>query len=376
VRVLVTGGAGFIGSHLVPLLAAHGHDVVVLDNLSPQIHEKADFPTPVRDVAECVRADVRDADAVHAALRGVEVVVHLAAETGTGQSMYQMRHYSDVNVLGTATLLDAMAQQDTPVRRLVLASSRAVYGEGQYTCPQDGTVFPPTRSASRLALQAWELTCPICGGPAHPVPTHEDARVQPQSIYASNKQTQEQLVTIAAQARGTETVILRYQNVYGPGQALNNPYTGVICVFFGLLVEARPILLFEDGLPTRDFVAIDDVAAATLAAVEADLTTPATINVGTGRQTTIRAVAETLAAVLGIEPTIEVTQKTRRGDIRHCYADIRRLETQLGYTPRISFTEGITRFALWAKTQEAMIGQISGRFEQAQRELVARKLFR
>lgn len=375
-RVLVTGGAGFVGSHLVPLFIAHGHEAVVFDSLSPQIHPSPDFPPEVWGIAECVRGDVRDTDALRAALRGTDVVVHLAAETGTGQSMYNIRHYSDVNVLGTAGLLDAIAAQERPVKRLVLASSRAVYGEGQYRCARDGVVYPPTRPVERLARHEWEPVCPRCGGPVAAIPTHEDALLQPQSIYASGKQTQEQLVTIAGQASGMETVILRYQNVYGPGQALQNPYTGVICVFFSLLWEGKPILLFEDGAPTRDFVFIDDVAAATLAAVEVEMPTPATINVGMGVQTTIRDVAETVAAALGTEARVEVTQKTRMGDIRHCYADIARLTAQLGYTPQVAFAQGIAAFVAWARTQESIVGQLSAQFERAQRELVARNLFR
>lgn len=375
-RVLITGGAGFVGSHLVPLLAARGHETVVFDNLSPQIHPSPTFPPMVRGVAECVRGDVRDTDALRAALRGVDSVVHLAAETGTGQSMYNIRHYSEVNVLGTAGLLDAIAAQERPVRRLVLASSRAVYGEGQYRCTRDGVVYPPTRPAAQLARQVWEPVCPRCGGPITAIPTREDAVLQPQSIYASGKQTQEQLVTIAGQATGMETVILRYQNVYGPGQALQNPYTGVICVFFSLLWEGKPVLLFEDGAPTRDFVFIDDVTAATAAAVDTAIATPATINVGTGVPTTIRAVAESVAAALGVEARVEVTQKMRAGDIRHCYADIARLTVQLGCTPQVPFSQGIAAFVAWARTQESIIGQLSAQFERAQRELIARKLFR
>lgn len=375
-NVLVTGGAGFIGSHLVPLLVARGHDVTIYDNLSPQIHTEGAFPVALQEQATCIRADVRDMGSLREALRDTEVVVHLAAETGTGQSMYDIHHYTEVNALGTAAILDTMMNQPNRIQRFILASSRAVYGEGQYVCAQCGTVYPPTRTAAQLQRHEWELRCPRCGAPATPVPTQEDALLQPQSVYASGKQTQEQLVTIVCQAREIEAVVLRYQNVYGPGQALANPYTGVICVFFTLLMQEKPLLLFEDGLPSRDFVFIDDVAGATCAAVEAALPGPTVINVGTGEQTTIRAVAETVAAALGVELRTELTEKYRLGDIRHCYADSTRLREQLAYTPRIDFPEGIAQFVAWARTQEQMMDQVAGRFEHAQDELIARKLFR
>jgi len=376
VRILVTGGAGFVGSHLIPLLVAHGHDVIAYDNLSPQIHAEQIFPAALQEQATCIQADVRDRAALRKALRETEIVVHLAAETGTGQSMYDIHRYTEVNALGTAAILDIVMNEPNQVRRFVLASSRAVYGEGQYLCERCGTVYPPTRTAEQLQRHEWELRCPRCGAPAIPVPTQEDALLQPQSVYASGKQTQEQLVTMICQAREIETVILRYQNVYGPGQALANPYTGVICVFFTLLMQGKPLLLFEDGLPSRDFVFIDDVAGATCAAVEAAVPSHTVINVGVGQQTTIRDVAETVAAALAIELRTELTEKYRLGDIRHCYADITRLREQLAYTPRIEFHEGIARFVAWAKIQEGMMAQVSGQFEKAQQELLTRKLFR
>jgi dTDP-L-rhamnose 4-epimerase len=376
VKVLVTGGAGFVGSHVVDLLVAHGHDAVVLDILSPQIHAVREFPPALRDRATCIAADVRDIDAVRRALAGVEAVVHLAAETGTGQSMYNVRHYSDVNVLGTAVLLDLLVNEPHAVRRFVLASSRAVYGEGQYRCPRCGVVHPSTRPASQLARHEWEIVCPVCGGPAEPIPTREDALLLPQSVYASNKQTQEQLVTIGCRAAGIEPVILRYQNVYGPEQSLTNPYTGIISIFFSLIVEGKPLLLFEDGLPSRDFVYIDDVAAATVAAVETPGIGDGAINVGAGVRTTVRDVAAMLYEILDIEPRAEVCEKYRLGDIRHCFADITRLREQLGYTPQIGFAEGLRRFVAWAGSQGESVGHAADRFERAQHELTARKLFR
>jgi dTDP-L-rhamnose 4-epimerase len=376
VNILVTGGAGFVGTHLTPLLVADGHRVTLLDNLSPQIHPEQIFPPALRERATCIRADVRDIATLRDVVGEAEAIVHLAAETGTGQSMYDIHRYSDVNVLGTAALLDVLMNRPNRVERFVLASSRAVYGEGQYLCPRCGTVYPMTRSAEQLASHAWDLSCPLCHGAILPTPTHEDARLQPQSVYASGKQTQEQLVAIACKALGIETVILRYQNVYGPGQALGNPYTGVICVFFGLLMQGKPILLFEDGRPSRDFVFIDDVAAATRAAVRLRVAAPTTINVGTGVRTTIREVAETVGRALGREVVMEVTGKYRLGDIRHCYSDITRLTEQLGYIPCVSFSEGIARFVAWARDQAGIVGESASGFERAQAELLSRNLFR
>lgn len=375
-KALVTGGAGFVGSHVVDLLLKHGHTVTVLDNLSPQIHAAQEFSSSQRTNATCIQADVRDTDALRGALAGVEVVVHLAAETGTGQSMYNIHHYSAVNTLGTASVLDLLVNEPHTVRRFVLASSRAVYGEGQYRCPVCGIVHPPTRPAEQLARHAWNVVCPICGSPAEPIPTREDALLQPQSIYASTKQTQEQLVTITCQTRAIESVVLRYQNVYGPGQSLTNPYTGMISIFFSLIAEGVPLTLFEDGLPSRDFVFIDDVAAATMAAVAAVGVGNSTINVGTGVRTSVQEVAMLLSSLLGAEPNARVTGQYRAGDIRHCYADVARMRDQLGYTPRIDFAEGLRQFVAWAVTQEGIAGHAAERFARAQRELTTRNLFR
>jgi dTDP-L-rhamnose 4-epimerase len=375
-NILVTGGAGFVGTHLTPLLVADGHRVTLIDNLSPQIHPEQIFSAALREQATCIRADVRDIATLREVIGDAEAIIHLAAETGTGQSMYDIHRYSDVNVLGTAAILDVLMNRPNRVERFVLASSRAVYGEGQYHCARCGPVYPTTRTAEQLASHAWELRCPHCHGAILPTPTHEDASLQPQSVYASSKQTQEQLVAIACQARGIETVTLRYQNVYGPGQALANPYTGVICVFFALLIQGKPILLFEDGLPSRDFVFIDDVAAATCAAVRLHVPAPTIINVGTGVPTTIREVAETVARALGVEAAMEVTGKYRLGDIRHCYGDITRLTEQLGYVPRVRFPEGIARFVAWAQDQKDIVGDLALGFEKAQGELLSRRLFR
>ena len=262
------------------------------------------------------------------------------------------------------------------VRRIVLASSRAVYGEGQYTCPRCGVVYPSTRPLSQLARHDWEMNCPKCGGPVQPVPTQEEALLQPQSIYASSKQSQEQLVNITCQARELEAVVLRYQNVYGPGQALTNPYTGILCVFFSQIVQGKPLLLFEDGQPSRDFVFIEDVAAATAAAVEVPVAGSTVLNVGTGQRISVKEVARTLYEVMEVAPQAEISHKYRLGDIRHCYADISKLQQQLGYTPGVDFGQGVRQFVEWAVGQGNTGEQFAGQFEKASGELLARKLFR
>ena len=375
-KILITGGAGFIGSRLARQLVEASHEITVLDSLSPQVHPTEGFPVELQKIARCVQGDIRDAAAVERVLDGVEVVVHLAAETGTGQSMYDIRRYCDVNVGGTANLLDVIQNRPNGVRRIVLAGSRAVYGEGQYECEDGKTVYPAGRSLAQLDRHEWELTWPGCDGPIKVVPTQETARLQPGSIYASNKQTQEQLVSITCQGRELEAVILRYQNVYGPGQALTNPYTGVICAFFSRIIANKPITLFEDGEISRDFVYIDDVTAATAAAVQSPLVGQQVINVGTGVRTTIREVADNLREILGLAVPVEVSGRYRVGDIRHCYADITRLREKLGYRPKWDFNTGLRQFVEWALTQREMVEQIGNDLDRANAELTARKLFR
>ncbi len=372
-RVLITGGAGFIGSKLAVRLASDGHHVVVLDALTPQIHPTGAFDPALEAVAECVRGDVRDSAAVARAITGADAVVHLAAETGTGQSMYEIARYTDTNIGGTATLLHHLVNERHDVRRVVLSSSRSVYGEGQYR-RADGTVaHPAERTEAQLAAHRWEVEDATTAAPLTPIPTHETALLQPRSIYASHKQSQEQLVTLACEAVGIAPVVLRYQNVYGPGQALTNPYTGVICTFYGLIERGEPILLFEDGLPSRDFVYVDDVVAATAAAVTHPAPPDAIVNVGMGERISVRAVAETLCAVMGRTVPMTVSGKYRVGDIRHCYADITRLTHGLGCPPEVSFAEGTRRFVAWAAGQESLTPQAAAR---ARDEMAVKGLYR
>jgi len=351
--ILVTGGAGFVGRHLVRALLDRNHAVRVLDNFSEQVHGSIPRPPRELDGAEFIRADIRDRGAVAEALAGVDRIVHLAALTGVGQSMYEIEHYTEVNEGGTAALLQSVIDAKHPLQRFVLASSRAVYGEGLYDCPRCGTVSPAGRLESELTLSHWDPTCPSCGGAVRSIPTAESAATRPRSVYAANKLAQEHLCRVACEAYGTVFVALRYFNVYGPGQSLINPYTGILSTFAMRLDANAPIDVFEDGLESRDFVYIDDVVTATLAA----LLSPAeqfrhdTYNVGTGVAVTIAHLAETIIAVRGRRVPVQTTGGYRVGDVRHAVADTRRAEADLRFAAATGIEPGIRAWLEWASEQ-------------------------
>ncbi len=374
-RILITGGAGFIGSALAGKLATEGHEVTILDNLSVQIHGADPSQSPlVKAASEAGRlivGDVTDADALAAALEGQEVVVHLAAETGTGQSMYQIEHYSRVNIGGTSLLLDLVAQNRGALRRIVVASSRAIYGEGRYRSETLGPVWPGARLEADMARGEFEPTVPG-GGPLKLEPTDEDSRIHPTSVYGITKQVQEQLVLVVGGALGLEAVSLRYQNVYGPGQSLSNPYTGILSIFSNRILAGQGINIFEDGLESRDFVYIDDVVAATCQAIFSAQAPGHAINVGTGTPTSVMTVATTLARLYGKDVPIEVSGNFRIGDIRHNYADLNRARTLLGFEPKVDFETGIANFAQWVLQQGAM----ESSYEQSLQEMRARGLLK
>jgi dTDP-L-rhamnose 4-epimerase len=369
-RVLITGGAGFIGSHVTDRLLASGYLVRLLDNLNSQVHGPgAARPTYLDDDAELIVGDVRDRNTVEQALRGVDAVIHLAAAVGVGQSMYDIVSYVQVNEVGTAVLLEALAKQ--PVERLLVASSMSIYGEGLARRSNGELVSPQDRPLEQLRRGAWELQ-DADGNVLTPVPTPESKQPSLSSVYALNKYAQERMSLIVGKAYDMPTVALRFFNVYGPRQALSNPYTGVLAIFAARLLNRRPPLVFEDGRQQRDFVHVRDVAEACLLALETQTGIGGVFNVGSGQSRTVLSIAEDLADVVGMgQITPHVIGKYRAGDIRHCFADITRSRAELGYTPRIAFRDGLEELAEWLSHQVADDGVERATAELERRGLVA-----
>jgi dTDP-L-rhamnose 4-epimerase len=351
-RILITGGAGFIGRRLAQRTLAAGWDVRIVDAFLPQVHGEAPVvPSWLSGDCDLRRGDVRDPDVMRSAVADIDVVFHLAAETGTGQSMYAIQRYVDVNAGGTAVLLEALQQSGDRCRILVNASSRAVYGEGQYHCPTCGIVHPPLRDPQRLARGEWDPTCPSCGSRIDAVATREDAVTRPVSVYGTTKLAQELLSSHYGHAFDTSVVSLRFQNVYGLGQSLLNPYTGILTHFFNTLRRGDSPRVFEDGRESRDFVHVDDVVAALLAAVIAD---PGhhTVNIGSGVRTTILQLAEAMRDVMRVDVTPVVVGEYRVGDVRHCVADLTRARQLLDYSPAVPLEAGLVEFVAWAASQQ------------------------
>jgi len=374
--ILITGGAGFIGSHLALCLLNSGHNVRILDNLSPQIHgadpENSPLALPLKNRVDFIRGCVTSSRDMLRALDGIDTVVHLAAETGTGQSMYAIRHYSDVNIGGTALLLDLIANEPLPVKKIVVASSRAVYGEGKYRCQIDGCIYPTSRHAVDMEKGNFEIHCPKCGVPAELVPTDEAFPACPVSVYGVTKLAQEQMVLTVGRALGISAIALRYQNVYGPGQSLSNPYTGILSIFSSRIRNGAPINVFEDGKESRDFVYIDDVVRATAAAVEFSHPMVDVFNVGSGVSTDVLTVVTTLKRLLAIDVPVKVSGQFRVGDIRHSFADLTKTTAIFDWKPMVSMQEGFTMFVEWVKGE-----RIQGdRYDESLQELRSKGLFR
>ncbi|RLI76571.1 nucleoside-diphosphate sugar epimerase [Archaeoglobales archaeon] len=365
-KILVTGGAGFIGSHLVDKLVEGGHDVVVLDNLEPQVHSKK--PDYLNPKAEYIFEDVRNEELLSNLLSDVEIIFHQAAAVGVGQSMYEIRRYVDANTYATAKLLDLIVNTENSVRELIVASSMSIYGEGAYECDNCGEVHPKLREEEQLKRREWELRCPNCGEIVKPTPTSEEKPLHPTSIYAITKRDQEEMCLTIGRAYGIPTVALRYFNVYGPRQSLNNPYTGVCAIFSARIKNGKPPLIFEDGLQTRDFVSVHDVVRANILAMESSNANYEAFNVGTGKVISILKVAKTLIELYGSRIKPEITNKYRAGDIRHCFADISKIK-KLGYEPKVSFEEGMKELVKWGEKVEA-----KDRFDEAYKELLSRRL--
>ncbi|MFC2045995.1 SDR family NAD(P)-dependent oxidoreductase [Chloroflexota bacterium] len=370
-RILVTGGAGFIGSFLVDALLERGHDVRIYDALVPQVHGAAQaLPDTVPAEAEFIRGDVRDRDALGRALDGVDVVYHLAAAVGVGQSMYQIQYYTEANTLGGAVLLDLLANTRHQVRKIIVASSMSIYGEGTYECGDCGVVYPRLRTEAQLKARDWEMKCPACGQDVRPLPTDEEKPLYPTSIYAITKRDHEEMFLCTGLAYGIPAVALRFFNTYGPRQALSNPYTGVMAIFCGRLLNGQPPVIYEDGRQGRDFVHVHDIVRGLLLAMDRPEADYEVMNLGTGHLTTVREVAEVLSQRLtGGEIEADIRHQYRMGDIRHCYADVSKARDLLGFEPRVPLEEGLDDLLAWVGGQTAV-----DRFQQVERELATKSL--
>ena len=364
-KVLITGGAGFVGSQLADALLRRGNAVRIYDNLASQVHP-AGMPAHLSRDAEFIRGDMQDVEKLRQAVRNVDVVFHLAAAVGVGQSMYEIAHYIGTNTQGTANLLQALLDTKCNPEKLVVASSMSIYGEGKYACVQCGNVAPPPRSAEQLRRRQWDPACPLCSQVLTPAPTDEAKPLQCTSVYALSKKDQEEMCLLFGRTYDLPVVAMRYFNIYGARQALSNPYTGVAAIFASRLLNARPPMIFEDGRQTRDFVSVHDVVEANLLAMERPEADGMALNVGSGEPISIREVASALSRALGRERPAEITGRYRAGDIRHCYADISAAQRVLGYRPRVRFTGGIAELVEWLRSQQA-----EDRAAQAVEELTA-----
>ncbi len=354
-KVLITGGAGFIGTYLSESLKKMGYNITVLDNLSPQIHGvepmESELYQRVSKVAKVIIGDVRDIALLKQIVPQHNYIIHLAAETGTGQSMYQISHYSDVNVLGTSRLLEVIAENQTEIKKVIVASSRAIYGEGKYIRQNGEEIFPGLRTDAQLAAGNFEVNDPESGDALTLVATSEDAKIHPVSVYGITKQVQEQLVMLMCESIGISSVALRFQNVYGPGQSLRNPYTGILSIFSTRIRNHRGVNIFEDGLESRDFVYITDVVESIILSMQMDAANGQVFNVGSGIATSVNEVVKQLKSLFDIEVDTVISGNYRVGDIRHNFADLTKIRTLLGFVPKVDFKTGISNFVEWVKSQ-------------------------
>ena len=370
--VLVTGGAGFIGSHIVDLLVKLGYQVLAFDCFDNQVHVTE--PAYLNSACSYIRGDVRDRNKLSEALSEVDYVLHQAAAVGVGQSMYQVERYVDYNTRGTAMLLDLLAEGKHNVKKLVVAGSMSVYGEGAYECGNCGcAVYPALRPERQLAAKQWEPSCPDCGSWLQAVSTTEEKPQKPTSIYAQTKQHQEEMALLIGRTYGIPTVVLRYFNVYGPRQSLNNPYTGVCAIFSSRIKNGSPPLIYEDGQQLRDFVHVRDVARANLLALQTENANYAAVNIGTGSPSSIRNIACLLIELYGVADKLGplIKDEYRIGDIRHCFADVARAKELLGYESTISLGQGLEDLIRWGEKEPSL-----DRFSAAEAALNERGLLR
>lgn len=347
-KYLVLGGAGFIGSHLVDSLVAKGCDVTIFDSLEPQVHPNG-LPDYINTKAEFIQGDIRNKKQLLNAIKGKDYIFHQAAAVGVGQSMYEIKKYIDVNTLGTANLLDLIINENIKIKKIVVASSMSIYGEGSYRCDDCDCVSDTMRIGN---LENWEPSCDNCGRQLQAVATNEEKLLKPSSVYAISKKDQEDLCLCIGKAYGIPTVALRYFNVYGTRQSLSNPYTGVIAIFASRLLNNNRPLIFEDGMQTRDFTNVLDIVNANILAMENESLNYGAYNVGTGISTSLRTIAALLGKYLNENIQPQVLNKARKGDIRHCFADISKIRN-LGYSPQITLEEGLKQLCEWMKGENS-----------------------
>ncbi len=368
-RILITGGAGFIGSHLVDELVHLNHDVTVLDNLEPQVHHNSDqIPSYLNKKIKFIRGDVRNKEDLSSLLKDIDVVYHLAASVGVAQSMYQPHKFYDNNVLGTANLMDLLINSENSVSKVVVASSMSIYGEGAYSCPDHGYVESPIRLTKPSTIDDWSIKCPHCGKTVHPIPTPESKSPDCSTIYALTKKDQEDMVMLMGKNYGLDTTALRFFGTYGERQALSNPYTGVCAIFSTALLAGNSPLIYEDGLQTRDLIYVKDLVQGLVLAMENPRARNEIFNVGTGQYVSILEVANTLAQKLNIPIEPQITGKFRAGDVRHITADISKIQQLLGYHPQYTFDQGMDSLLAWI-TKESKHSKIEDRSQTAYAEL-------
>jgi len=376
-NILITGGAGFIGSNLALKLIAKGNNVTVLDNLSPQIHgenaeEKSFLFLKIKNKVNFIKGTVTSKEDWLRAIKGQDVIVHLAAETGTGQSMYEIEKYTTVNIGGTAIMLDLLANHPHNVKKVVIASSRSIYGEGKYWSDElNAFVYPKHRTDEYMSNGDFEVKFDGVQNTLQLVGTDENSKIHPSSVYGITKQNQEQMIMTVCPTIGIAPVAFRYQNVYGPGQSLSNPYTGILSIFSTLIRTNKPINIFEDGKESRDFVFIDDIVDATILGIEKDEANNEVFNVGFGEPTDVLTVAETLINKYGINVPINITGNYRLGDIRHNFADLTKIK-KIGFEPKYNFEKGISIFCEWVNEQEIL----ESKYEDSINEMKQRGLFK
>ena len=354
-NILITGGAGFIGANLTKKLVSKGYNVTILDNLSKQIHgenQDSELYKSIKNISTFILGDVCNKSDWNKALKGQDAVIHLAAETGTGQSMYEITKYNDVNILGTSHLLNILANESHSIQKMVIASSRSIYGEGKYFCEKDGITYPNERNDADMSKGLFEPICNNCKEELSLMSTDENSKIHPLSIYGITKQQQEQMTLLMGKSLDVPAVALRYQNVYGPGQSLSNPYTGILSIFSTRMLNGNDIDIYEDGEESRDFVFINDVVDATVLALEKEEANNQIFNVGSGVATTVSQVANSLKEFYNSNVNITISGKYRLGDIRHNYADLSKIKKALGFSPKFDFNSGISEFVKWVKTQE------------------------